>query len=200
MVINLTIKEEIMIFTNKIETESCGCATQEEVAHVCPSCNNNGSNVDGITVKSQLKKEVRDNMHLGMDEFNFCTNPKCDTVYYSIDGSETFSQSDIKSKVTIKNDDPKTPLCYCRKLLKQNVIDMIKNNEPDIAKKVKAIISDGKSFCEKSNPKGTCCTEDITSFLKEYGIDFNETKKTTFSLNPNPSSSCCPTSSSSGCC
>ena len=180
-----------MIFTNKIETESCGCATQEQVTHVCPNCGNSGSNVDEITVKSQLKKEVRYNMHLRLDEFNFCTNPKCDTVYYSNDGSETFSQSNIKSKITIKNDDPKTPLCYCKKLLKENVTLMIKNNEPDIPKKVKAIISDGKSFCEKSNPKGTCCTEDITSFLKEYGINFNETKKTTFSLNPNPSSSCC---------
>jgi hypothetical protein len=89
---------------------------------------------------------------------------------------------------------------FCRKLLKANVTAMIKKNEPDIAKKVKAIISEGKSFCEKSNPKGTCCTEDITSFLKEYGIDFKETKKITFSLNPIPSSVCCSTSSFSvGC-
>ena len=190
-----------MIFTNKIETASCGCATQEESTHLCPHCGKSGSNVEAITIKSQLKKESRNNMKLGLDAFNFCTNPECDTVYYSNDSSETFSQSDVKSKVTIKNDDPKTPLCYCKKLLKENVIEMIQSNKPDIAKKVKAIISEGKSFCEKSNPKGTCCTEDITSFLKEYDIDFNETKKTTFSLNPNPSSSCCSTSSSSsGCC
>jgi hypothetical protein len=187
-----------MILSNNQESSSCGCATQDTVAVSCPYCNKNGSNVDAITVKSQLKKEVRNSMHLDMDEFNFCTNPECDTVYYSNDGSETFAQADIKSKITIKNDDPKTPLCYCRKLLKENVIEMIENNEPDIAKKVKAIISDGKSFCEKSNPKGTCCTDDITSFLKEYGIDFNETKKPKFSLNPNPTSSCC--SSSSNCC
>lgn len=180
-----------MIFTNKIETASCGCATQEEVSHICPHCGKSGSNVDAITVKSQLKKEARANMKLGLDAFNFCSNTKCDTVYYSDDGSEIFSQSDVKSKITIKNDDPKTPLCYCRKLLKENVIKMIKNSEPDIAKKVKAIVSEGKSFCEKSNPKGRCCTEDIASFLKEYGIDFNETKKVTFSLAPNPSSGCC---------
>lgn len=189
-----------MIFTNKIETESCGCATQEEATHRCPHCGKSGSKVDAITIKSQLKKEARANMKSGLDAFNFCTNPECATVYYSSDRSETFSQSDVKSKVTIKNDDPKTPLCYCKKLLKESVIEMIQSNEPDIAKKVKAIISEGKSFCEKSNPKGRCCTEDITSFLKEYGIDFNETKKTAFSLNPNPSSSCCSTSSSSGCC
>ena len=186
-----------MVLTTNKESESCGCATQEVVSVLCPHCNKNGSNVDAVTVKAQLKKEARNSMRLDMDEFNFCTNPKCDTVYYSNDGSETFAQADIKSKVTIKNDDPKTPLCYCRKLLKESVIEMIENKEPNIAQKVKAIIADGKSVCEKSNPKGTCCTDDITSFLAEYGIDFNETKRPKFSLNPNPSS-CCGTSS--GCC
>ncbi|NCO00527.1 MAG: hypothetical protein GW906_01670 [Epsilonproteobacteria bacterium] len=180
-----------MIFTNKRASESCGCATQENVVYVCPSCGTKGSNVNAITVKSQLKKEVRTTMKLDVGLFNFCTNPQCDTVYYSNDGSEIFLQSDIKSKVTIKNEDPKTPLCYCKKLLKESVIEMINRKEPAIAKKVKEIIADGKSFCEKSNPKGTCCTEDITSFLKGYGIDFNESKKTTFSLNPNALSSCC---------
>ena len=180
-----------MIFTNQEKSQSCECSTQDKVTHTCPHCSKSGSNVDAITVKSQLKKEARANIISDMQAFNFCTNPKCDTVYYSNDGSETFSQVDIKSKITIKNDDPKTPLCYCKKLLKENVTEMIANKELGIAKKVKAIISEGKSFCEKSNPKGTCCTEDITSFLKEYDIDFNETKTRTFSLNPNLSSSCC---------
>lgn len=181
-----------MIFTNKIKSGSCGCATQEVATYMCPSCNKSGSNVDAITIKAQLKKELRDNMTSGLDEFNFCTNPKCDTVYYANDSSEIFSQSDIKSKITIKNDDPKTPLCYCKKLLKEDVIEMIENKEENIPGKIKTIISQGKSFCKKSNPKGTCCTEDITSFLKEYGIDFNEKKKMTFSLSPNPlTSSCC---------
>ncbi len=102
-----------MIFTHKIETASCGCAAQEETTQICPHCGKSGSNVDAITIKSQLKKEARDSMKLGLDAFNFYSNPKCDTVYYSNDGSETFSQSDVKSKITIKNDDPKTPLCYC---------------------------------------------------------------------------------------
>jgi len=183
------------------ENVSCGCATQYTVNIACPHCKENGSNVDAITVKSQLKKEKKLQMHSDMDQFNFCTNPKCDTVYYSNDGAETFAQADIKARVTIKNDDLKTPLCYCRKLLKANVIEMIENNEPNIAQKVRAIISDGKSFCEKSNPKGTCCTQEVTDFLASYGIDYNETIKPKFSLAPiqNKSSSCCGTSSSNCC-
>lgn len=106
------LKEEIMIFTTKKESNSCGCATQEEVAYACPTCHKSGSNVDAITIKSQLKKALRERMNLSMDAFNFCTNPQCDTVYYANDGSQIYTQTDIKSKVTIKNSDPKTPLCY----------------------------------------------------------------------------------------
>ncbi len=183
------------MFNYQVES-ACECAPQSPVQASCPYCNLKGRNVDAVTIKSQLKKEVRNSMLLGLDLFNFCSNPDCDTVYYSNDKSESFSQKDIKSKVTIKNDDPKTPLCYCRKLLKENVREMIENRESHIVQKVKEIIADGKSFCEKSNPKGICCTEDITSFLAEYDIHYNEKKKAIFSLNPNPSSCC----DSSDCC
>ncbi|WP_345974909.1 hypothetical protein [Sulfurimonas sp. HSL3-7] len=184
-----------MIFTDKKESPSCGCATQVNAASVCPQCHQKGSKVEAVTVQSQLKKEPLSNMHSTRDAFNFCTNPVCDTVYYADDGSESFGQKEIKSKVTLKNDDPKTPLCYCKKLLKGDVLAMIEKGEPDIAEKVKAIIANGKSFCEKSNPKGTCCTDDVKNFLAGFGISWEKPKKQMFSMMP--PSSCC---SSSGCC
>ena len=46
------------------------------------------------------------------------------------------------------------------------------------AQKIKAIIKGGKSFCEKSNPKGVCCTEDVKEFLKSHNIEWdNENAK-----------------------
>ena len=184
-----------MIFTEKKESPSCRCATQVNATSVCPQCRQKGSNVEAITVKSQLKKEALSSMRSGMAAFNFCSNPGCDTVYYANDGSESFGQKEIKSKVTLKNSDPKTPLCYCKKLLKRDVLAMIENNEANIAEKVKAIIAEGKSFCEKSNPKGTCCTDDVKHFLAGYGIPWEKPKQQLFSMMP--PSSCC---SSSGCC
>lgn len=185
-----------MIFTiDKKESPSCGCATQVSAASVCPHCHQKGSKVEAITVKSQLKKEPLSNMRSAMAAFNFCTNPGCDTVYYANDGSESFGQKEIKSKVTLKNDDPETPLCYCRKLLKKDVLAMIENRETDIAEKVRAIIANGKSFCEKSNPKGSCCSDDVKSYLAGYGIPWEKPKQQRFSVMP--PSSCC---SSSGCC
>lgn len=152
--------------------EDCGCATSDEAINLCPNCNSKGIDVKAVTVKSQLKKEKRETMNSSIDDFNFCTTPKCDTVYYSNDGKETFGQADIKSKIASKNDDPKTPLCYCKKLLKENVVEMINSKEENIPGKIKAILSAGKTFCEKSNPRGTCCTEDVTRFLADYGIDY----------------------------
>ena len=177
-----------MIFIKNNESASCGCSTTTNSTNFCPNCNQIGLKVKEITLKSQLKKEYYNDLKSSSNEFNFCNNPKCDTVYYSNDGSEVFNQSQIKSKVTIKNDNLKTPLCYCQKLLKERVLKMIEDNETNIYEKVKSIIAGGKSFCEKSNPKGICCSEDVRQFLIENDIDLNKSKKL-FSITP--PSQCC---------
>ena len=173
--------------------EDCGCATSDESLVLCPHCNTKGLDVQGVTIKAQLKKEKFETMTSSKDDFNFCTTPKCDTVYYSNDGKETFAQADIKSKITSKNDDPKTPLCYCKKLLKENVIEMINNKEEDIPTKIKNIVSEGKTFCEKSNPRGTCCTEDMARFLADYGLDYNSAKSSSCGDSSSQESSSCGT-------
>ena len=157
----------------------CGCGTADIAINLCPHCNSKGIELSAVTLKAHLRKEKFQTMSSSKDDFNFCTTPKCDTVYYSNDGEETFSQADVRSKVAIKNDDLKTPLCYCKKLLKQNVLDMIKNKEEDIPTKISKIISEGKTFCEKANPRGTCCPEEITKFLADYGIDYGDSTSPT---------------------
>jgi len=153
-------------------TSSCNCSSNISTKIACPICGQIGHKVTGITIKAQLKKEKFKGMSHDKDEFNFCSNPSCDNVYYSNDKKQNFTQADIKSKVTIKNNDPKTPLCYCKKLLKKDVIEMINRGEKDIGKKVRDIISQGKTFCEKANPKGSCCTKEVGDFLADYNIAF----------------------------
>jgi len=193
------------------KTSGCGCGSADIAINVCPHCNSEGIELSAITLKAHLNKEKYQTMSSSKDDFNFCTTPKCDTVYYSNDGEETFSQADVRTKVAIKNDDLKTPLCYCKKLLKQNVLDMIKNKEEDIPTKISKIISEGKTFCEKANPRGTCCPEEITKFLADYGIDYGDSKSPTCgdgvscgtSTQLNEESSCCGDSkpeTTSACC
>lgn len=158
----------------------------------CPACSKSGKSVNDVTIKAQLKKECRNSMATQEDSFNFCTNPECKTVYYSKTNEESFFEEDIKTKVTIKNDDPATPLCYCHKYKKADALDDIKMLAPgDVLKKIKEIISRDKSFCQKANPKGSCCTEDIKSFLASHNIPWEKS----FKLTPSPALSlketCC---------
>lgn len=177
---------------NKVEqTNICGCGSAKQALSTCPTCNSKGTIVEGVTIKSQLKKEIFEKIQQSKDDFNFCNTPKCNTVYYSNDRKEFYNQEDIKSKVAVKNNDLKTPLCYCKKLLKQNVIDMINNKEENIAQKVKDIVSGGKHFCEKANPRGVCCTEDIISFLADYGVDYNKSDENSSCGEIKENSSCC---------
>jgi len=178
-----------MIFKTADTVTSCGCSTESKAPSVCPECHKAGIKVKAVTIRSQLKKEPLGNMRASADAFSFCTEPGCDTVYYADNGKEAFGQADVKSKVALKNDDPRTPLCYCKKLLKKDVLQMIENREPGIAAKVRTIISEGKSFCEKSNPRGVCCTEDVKAYLSDRGISWEEPRISLFSSTP--PSSCC---------
>lgn len=156
------------------DKSSCGCGTADYSKETCPSCGGNGVAVSKKTFKSHLKKELYSDIKNEPESFHFCDNPKCDTVYYSNSGDEKYSQKDVRQKINIKNNDLDTPLCYCKKLLKQDVLEMIERKEENIPSKIKAIISEGVSFCEKSNPRGTCCTEAIAMFLKEYDLDWKD--------------------------
>lgn len=151
----------------------CDCSTNIKAEVACPTCQTYGLKVSALTIRSQVKKEPLKLLEADLEKFHFCTNPECNTVYYN-DTQIVVVQDEIKSKVTIKNSDASTPLCYCKKLLKEQFYQMLRDNEPNIAQKIKSIITDGKSFCEKSNPKGICCTEDIKSFLAEHGISWDE--------------------------
>ena len=171
-----------MIFTTQ-QNLSC-CAPQTKSSYLCPTCEQKGQKLQSQTIKAQLKKALLSSISVSLENFNFCTNATCDTVYYADDRSVHFGQSAIKTKVTLKNSDPKTPLCYCRKLLKEDVYKMINNKETNISQKVRDIIASGKSVCEKSNPKGICCTEDVKYFLETLAIPWEADQTSKFSIKP----------------
>lgn len=153
------------------QADSCGCSATLEATDSCPNCSKYGIAVSDVTIKSQLKKEYLETL-ADRSGFSFCKNPQCDTVYYK--DKLSFSQSCVRNKVTVKNDDPQTPLCYCQKLLKKDFFEMIEAGEENIPAKLREIIARGKSFCEKSNPKGVCCTDDVKAFIESHGLTWGE--------------------------
>jgi len=146
----------------------------------CPECAKNGKKIKDITVKAQLLKEKQTDMKTSLDQFYFCGTPECPVAYYSGVNDERFYETDIKAKVTVKNDDPSTPLCYCHKYKKSDALEDMKTMDPKaLVKKIKAIISKDKSICQKANPKGSCCTEDIKQWLGSHGIPWETSIKLT---------------------
>lgn len=163
-----------------IFTQAPNSKTAPKPVIPCPQCGKSGKTVSEVTIKAQLLKEKREAMHSSLDAFHFCTTPECGVVYYDKSGDELFYEADIKAKVTIKNDDPSTPLCYCHKYKKSDALEDMKTMEPKaLVKKIKALISQDKSFCRKSNPKGSCCTVDIKSWLAAHNIPWETSIKLT---------------------
>lgn len=158
-----------------INTQSCSCSAIEKALTKCPSCSNTGIKVNEDTLRKHIKKESYATIKSNKKSFNFCTSPQCDTVYYSNESDETFSQEMVKHKIAAKNEDLDTPLCYCKRFTKQDAIDLVEAKEENISGKILDIIGNNCK-CSKTNPKGVSCIEDITNFLKPHGIDFNSNK------------------------
>lgn len=124
-----------------------------------------------VTPKNTLKKEARTKFVPEYD-YHFCENSDCDLVYYNEQDTSVFTTSELKNRVTIKDDSPKTPLCYCFKVLKEQALeDIARTGTSDVFKTVQAKMKPGQScFCEKSNPRGDTCVQDIQYWLEDHGV------------------------------
>lgn len=178
------------------------CSATEDALTKCPSCSNRGIKVNSDTIRKHLKKDIYVTVKSNKDDFNFCISPHCNTVYYANESREIFSQEEVKHKIAAKNQDLDTPLCYCKRLTKQDAIDIIESGEEDVSQKILDEIGDSCK-CSKTNPKGVSCVEDISNFLTPYRIEFDTSKSNSSCCGTEEESnrSCCDTQEdSSSCC
>lgn len=173
-------------------SQDCGCEPIEDSNTSCPHCGSKGGKISAITIEAQLKEKNLQNLNSNKNSFNFCDAAMCPIVYYSDDQSEIFNQIDIKNKVSIKNTNLDTPLCYCQNLTKRDVLTMIERKEKNIVEKIKTILHNGVCSCEQTNPRGVTCAEDLTIFLLKYGIiyDTNTTAYKEYEIIKRLSSCC----------
>jgi hypothetical protein len=155
----------------------CGCDTDSERSETpCPICGQKGMTVREITPRSTLKAQYRP---LVRDDtrYHFCETTECLVVYYhgadqgNVPGS-IFTMDQLINRVTVKDDDPTTPLCYCFKVCKGEALAEIgEKGTVDIKGLMNRRRKPGQScFCEKSNPRGHCCTGDIKGWLADQGV------------------------------
>lgn len=178
---------------------SCACGTGQTRSLIgCPVCGNPGMTVNLTTPQHTLSRDVRDRLSTGTS-YHFCDNSDCDVVYYNDKDTSVFTTDDLKNRVTIKDDAPETPLCYCFKVLKKQALEEIaRTGSTNVFQTIQAKMKPGQScFCEKANPRGDTCTRDIQQWLENQGVQ----------PTPAPSLSetggCCgpaATSTGGGCC
>ncbi len=160
---------------DSIQTASsdCGCGTGQTASSIaCPVCRRLGVTVRAITPGHTLKKTARGRFDPERP-WHFCENPDCSVAYYNEDDRSVFTLGDLKNRVTIKDDSPETPLCYCFKVLKKQALaEIAATGSTNVFRSIQAKMKPGQScFCEKANPRGDTCARDIREWMLAQGID-----------------------------
>ena len=161
--------------------DSCGCLSPEEsphnetkfrvadVAGICPTNGMVGKKVDLQTVKSMLSIPLN---LLSAKSYRFCADPNCSTVYYSEDGTQLFTEVDLRERIYQKHaKDEDIPICYCFQHTKKSIRrEIAESGKSTVLDKITTGIKAGQCACEIRNPQGSCCLGNVRSFLKDLSI------------------------------
>jgi hypothetical protein len=131
----------------------------------CPECGTKGHVVDGATVKALLAVSLREVREV---PYRFCANADCDVVYYSDDGTQTFTTTQVRERVYQKEPDADDVLiCYCFQHTAGDIRQQFAQAD------VKTIIDDinvgiqaGQCACDWRNPQGSCCLGNVRQMVK----------------------------------
>ena len=153
----------------------------------CPACQQAGQPVSKTTPRHTLKKLFRHTLSAESD-YHYCDTPECSIVYFTDNGEQTFTTKQLINRVTCKDPSPETPLCYCFKITKGDALQEYReSHQSSVLETIKQKMSEKSCFCDKSNPRGVCCTTEIRRWLGEQGIEESESPSTDSSRG----SSCC---------
>jgi len=131
----------------------------------CPTNGKIGRPIDTITLKALVNlslTEIRDT------KYRFCPDPQCPTVYYSLDGLQTLTETDLRERVYQKHPlDADVFVCYCFRHTVGNVL-----SNPSVLGKGAVIeeinqgIKNGQCACDIRNPQGSCCLGNVNKLVK----------------------------------
>lgn len=139
------------------------CSLLSSKPALCPSCGKKGKSVRVLTVKSLVRDHIR---ALALVSYSFCRTADCEVVYFSTQA--TFTKSELKVRVGIKETVGPFPLCYCFDYSHQDIDrDIETTGETSVLEEIKTEVQGGFCACEVKNPSGTCCLGDITRAIQE---------------------------------
>ena len=157
-------------FGNRKDAVSESCAVPNLAATVepnqCPACGSKGKKVDSLTLKAMLNISlvtVRDTPYF------FCRTAACEVVYFSGDGEQTFTKTQVREPVFQKepyNED--VFVCYCFRHSPATIrTEWQDTGQSSVVAEINAGIQAGQCACEIRNPQGSCCLGNVSKVVKQ---------------------------------
>lgn len=129
----------------------------------CLSCNGTSRPVTLRTMLLMLKPEHF--AQVGESQYRFCASPDCPVVYFS--RGRSFTTSDLRVHVGMKEKDGPIPLCYCFGFSEEAARAEIQaEGHTTIPQRITALIKERMCACEERNPSGACCLGEVTRAVK----------------------------------
>ncbi len=137
-----------------------------EYDSICPICKNFGEQVKNITVQSLLKE----NFKTDIDDLDYyiCLTPTCNVVYFNNENKNIFYEHQITVPVHFKINAYPKYICYCNKITIDDIMQIIKKGAKNISDIMANIHVLKNRNCEKNNPLGRCCYQDINNLIKNH--------------------------------
>ncbi len=130
----------------------------------CVVCGEKGKPVQGQTVKAVLSVTLR---HVQDVEYLFCRTPTCPVVYFTSDGTQTFTLQQVRERVYQKEPDAEDVfVCYCFRHTAGEIRAASSDARVSILDDINTGIQNNQCACDLRNPQGSCCLGNVRGLIK----------------------------------
>lgn len=136
----------------------------KRVTTACPVCGEKGKPVQGQTVKALLSVSLRQVQNV---EYLFCRTQTCPVVYFSLDGTHTFTVAQVRERVYQKEPDTDDVfVCYCFRHTIGEIRAASTETRATIFDDINTGIQADQCACDLRNPQGSCCLGNVRGLIK----------------------------------